>query len=125
MHLNNLTDPKSGDTWYSAIKKLIDLRYAGASITSVAKIPYFENVLPGLAGTFNVLGTNRALTATQAAYRRVAMSSVGGRNTTDYTFVQLLWDDGLGFGNNLFFHPQYAAFVALQASGLPTITRCK
>ena len=109
MHLNNLRDPKSGDTWYTAIKKLIDLRYTNAPITSVAKIPYFENILPGLATS--------ALTATQAAYRRVAMSSVGGRNTTDYTFVQLLWDDGLGFGDNLFFHPQYAAFVTLSSLG--------
>jgi hypothetical protein len=45
------------------------------------------------------------------------MSAVGGRNTTDYTFVQLLWDDGLGFGDNLFFHPQYAAFVTLSSLG--------
>ncbi|MGH9874473.1 MAG: carboxypeptidase regulatory-like domain-containing protein, partial [Pyrinomonadaceae bacterium] len=89
MHLNNLKDPQSGDTWYSAIRKLIALRYAGASITSVAKIPYFENIVPGLAGTYSVLGVNTVLTATQAAYRRVAFSSVGGRNTTDYTFVQL------------------------------------
>jgi Carboxypeptidase regulatory-like domain/TonB dependent receptor len=117
MHLNNLRDPKSGDTFYTAINKLIGLRYAKAAITSVAKIPYFENIVPGLAGTYNVLGTNVVLTATQAAYRRVAMTSVGGRNTTDYTFVQLLWDDGLGYGNNLFFHPQYAAFVTLSSIG--------
>src|SRR6266850_1466025 len=117
MHLNNLRDPKSGDTWYTAIKKLIDLRYAKPPITSVAKIPYFENIVPGLAGTYSVLGVPTVLTATQAAYRRVAMSSVGGRNTTDYTFVQLLWDDGLGYGNNLFFHPQYAAFVTLSSIG--------
>jgi hypothetical protein len=31
--------------------------------------------------------------------------------------VQLLWDDGLGFGDNLFFHPQYAAFGALTSIG--------
>jgi len=117
MHLNNLKDPKSGDDFYSAMSKLIALRYAKPSITSVAKIPYFENIVPGLAGTYNVLGTPTVLTATQAAYRRVAMTSVGGRNTTDYTFVQLLWDDGLGYGNNLFFHPQYAAFVALSSIG--------
>ena len=117
MHLNNLKDPQSGDTWYSAIRKLIALRYTSAPITSVGKIPYFENIVPGLAGTYNVLGVPTVLTATQAAYRRVAFRSVGGRNTTDYTFVQLLWDDGLGHGNNLFFHPQYAAFVALSSLG--------
>jgi len=111
MALNNLTDPMSKQTWYQAINQLIDLRNAGAPITSVGAIPFFQNVLPGLAGTFNVLGTPTALTASQAAYRRIALSRVGGRNTTDYTFVQLLWDDGLSpLGDNLFFHPQYAAF---------------
>jgi hypothetical protein len=129
MHLNNLRDPQSGVDWYTAIAQLIALRDQGTAITSVQKIPYFENLLPGLAGTFNVLGTNVALTATQAAYRRIARSAVGGRNTTDYTFVQLLWDDRPdcttcpfpGFGgaalNNIFFHPQYAAFAAFSTIG--------
>jgi hypothetical protein len=48
MHLNNLRDPQSGVTWYEAIRKLIDLRYSDASIASVGKIPYFENIFPGL-----------------------------------------------------------------------------
>ncbi|HZS03368.1 MAG TPA: TonB-dependent receptor [Blastocatellia bacterium] len=117
LHLNNLKDPKSGTDWYTAIRQLIDLRYKDAAITSVQPIPYFENIVPGLAGTYNVLGTNRVLTATQAAYRRIAKTAVGGRNTTDYTFVQLLWDDGLGYGNNLFFHPQYATFAAYSTIG--------
>ena len=111
MHLNNIRDPQSGTTWYEAINQLIDLRNANAPITSVGTIPFFQNVLPGLAGRFNVLGQNVNLTPTQAAYRRITHSRLGGRNTTDYTFVQLLWDDGLSpLGDNLFFHPQYAAF---------------
>ncbi|MGI9069695.1 MAG: carboxypeptidase regulatory-like domain-containing protein [Pyrinomonadaceae bacterium] len=122
MHLNNIKDPASGVDWYTAINQLIDFRNANRPITSIAPIPFFQNVLPGLAGTFNVLGTSTALTATQAAYRRITHRALGGRNTTDYTFVQLLWDDRKdcsscpfpGFGgalvNNLFFHPQYAAF---------------
>lgn len=111
MHLNNIRDPKSGTTFYEAMSQLIDFRYQSRPITSIQPIPFFQNVLPGLARTFNVLGTPTALTATQAAYRRIAFPSVGGRNTTDYTFVQLLWDDGLSpLGDNLFFHPQYAAF---------------
>lgn len=117
MHLNNLRDPQSGVTWYEAIRQLIDLRYANAPITSVQKIPYFENLFPGLAGNNTFLGQTVFLTATQAAYRRVAKSAVGGRNTTDYTFVQSLWDDGLGYGNNLFFHPQYAALAAFSTVG--------
>jgi hypothetical protein len=117
MHLNNLVDPKSGVDFYTAMRQLIALREQNAPITSVQKIPYFENIVPGLAGDFSVLGQPASLTATQSAYRRIARSSVGGRNTTDYTFVQLLWDDGLGFGDNLFFHPQYAAFGALTSIG--------
>lgn len=105
MHLNNLRDPKSGQTWYEAINKLIDLRYAAVPISSVGPIPFFENLLPGLATSTR--------TATQSAYRRIAQPSVGGRNSTDYTFAQLLWDDPPVAGMaNLFFHPQYAALSA-------------
>jgi hypothetical protein len=112
MHLNNLKDPQSGMDWYTAINQLIDFRNQRRPITSIAPIPFFQNILPGLAGTFTIPGQGSvALTATQAAYRRITHSALGGRNTTDYTFVQLLWDDGLSpLGNNLFFHPQYAAF---------------
>lgn len=117
MHLNNLRDPQSGVDWYTAIGQLIDLRNSAVPITSVGNIPYFQNIFPRLAGTYNVQGTPTVLTATQAAYRRIARSAVGGLNTTDYTFVQLLWDDGLGYGNNLFFHPQYAALSAFSTIG--------
>ena len=111
MALNNLRDPQSGTTWFEAINQLIDFRNANRPISSIGTIPYFQNVLPGLAGTFTINGTPTALTATQAAYRRITHRALGGRNTTDYTFVQLLWDDGLSpLGDNLFFHPQYAAF---------------
>jgi hypothetical protein len=112
------------------MRPLIALREQGVAITSVQSIAYFENLLPGLAGTFNVLGQNVPLTATQSAYRRIAKPSVGGRNTTDYTFVQLLWDEsancpvtdfnfcpGPAAFNNAFFHPQYGAFGALTSIG--------
>ena len=117
MHFNNLKDPKSGIDFYTAMRELISYREKNASIASVPKLPYFENIIPGLAGTYSVLGTATSLTASQAAYRRIARSAVGGRNTTDYTFVQVLWNDGLGYGNNLFYHPQYAAFGALSSIG--------
>ncbi len=116
-HQNNLRDPRSGVDFYTAMRQLIGLRDQNSSITSVGSIPYFENLFPGLAGNYSVLGATTRLTASQAAYRRVAKGAVGGRNTTDYTFVQLLWDDGLGAGNNLFFHPQYATFAAYSTLG--------
>jgi len=112
MHFNNLRDPKSGQTFYEAMQALIDLRYSSSPITSVAPIPFFENILPGIAGTFAVLGVNRQLTATQSAYRRVALPVVGGQNVTDYTFLQsgARWDDKpSSIFNNTFVNPQYAA----------------
>ena len=112
MHFNNLRDIKSGQTFYQAMSALIDLRYAGVPITSVGAIPFFENVLPGIAGTFNVLGSATTLTATQAAYRRIALPSVGGQNITDYTFLQsnAFWDDKpRSIFDNTFVNPQYAA----------------
>lgn len=110
MHLNNIRDPMSGQTWYEAINLLIDQRYSGTPVTSVAPIPWFENMLPGRGGTFNVLGVPRVLTSTQRAYQLIAMPSVGGSNVTDYTFRQLQWDDPpIAKLANLFFHPQYGA----------------
>lgn len=116
-HFNNLTDPKSGVDFYTAMRQLITHRQSNTAITSVQNIAYFENLFPGLAGNYSVLGQTRALTATQAAYRRIARSTVGGRSSTDYTFAQAVWDDGLGFGNNLFVHPQYATFDAYSSLG--------
>jgi hypothetical protein len=131
-HFNNLRDPVSGQDFYGVMRQLIGFRNANASITSIPNIAWFNRFIPGLAGTYNVNGVPTVLTATQAAYRRVARTcvnntatctganSIGGRNTTDYTFVQLLWDDGFGGpngGNNIFIHPQYATFAAYSTAG--------
>ena len=113
MHLNNLVDPKSGVDFYTAMRQLIGLRNQNASIDSVQNIPYFQNLFPDIAGAFGLDG----LTPTQAVYTIIARDAVGGFGLTDYTFLQLNLDDGLGFGDNLFFHPQYAAFGALGSFG--------
>jgi Carboxypeptidase regulatory-like domain len=125
MQLNNLRDPLSGQTWYEAINQLIDHRYAGTPILSVSPIPFFQNVLPGLAGNQTINGVSTPLTATQRAYRSIALPRVGlsatvpclaapaaacGSNVTDYTFRQLQWDDQpISAFANTFFHPQYGA----------------
>ena len=65
-----------------------------------------------------MLGKNVTLNATQAAYRRIAFASVGGRNTTDYTTVQALWNDAsVALVNSLFFQPQYAALSTFSTVG--------
>ncbi len=56
MHFNNIRDSISGQSFYEAMQALIDLRYAGVPIHTVAPIPFFQNVLPGIAGTFSILG---------------------------------------------------------------------
>lgn len=112
MQLNNIRDLGSNTTWYQAANQLIDARYAAIPIQSLPAIPFFEHLFPGLAGTYTNLltGTPYTLTATQAAYRRFALPVVGGRNSTDYTFGQLLWDDQpVSVFNNIFYQPQYAA----------------
>lgn len=111
---NNIRDPKSGVTFYDAMRQLITQRYSGTPITSVQPIPFFENLLPGLAGNFSVLGTTTKLTATQRAYQRIAYGSVGGVNGgfADYTTRQAQWDDSpISLIQNLFIHPQYAALT--------------
>lgn len=127
LHLNNLRDPKSGMDWYTAIRQLINQREKNALINSVQAIPYFENLFPLLPGFFGRSGS-----ATQTAYFLIARNCVnnavnadgsckqgdiGGLDITDYTSVQALLDDGFGYGDNLFFHPQYASLGAYSTIG--------
>ena len=117
MHLNNLVDTTSGTDWYTAARTLNQLRLANTPITSVGAIPYFENLFPALAGTYTVLGQRVNLTASQAAYRLHARTSVGGRNNTDFTDIQFNIDDLSAIGPNVFFHPQYAALQTFSTVG--------
>jgi hypothetical protein len=126
MHLNNLTDTRSGMDWYTAAGALAALRDGNTPITSVSAIPYFENLFPGIAGSYSVNGVATPLTATQAFYRRMArafvdnnrsLASIGGLNTTDMTLVQEIFDDASVVGPNAFFHPQYAALAAWSTIG--------
>lgn len=126
MHLNNLKDTRSGVDWYTAAGMLADLRERNTPLTSVGAIPYFENLFPGIAGTYTVNGAPTVLTATQAFYRRVArrfvdnnpaLTPIGGLNTTDWTFVQEVFDDASVVGPYAFYHPQYAALAAYSTIG--------
>jgi hypothetical protein len=59
----DLVDKKSGQDYYSAMTQLAQaLDFNGVTIANLPKIPFFENVWAGAAGTNPVLG---ALTATQ------------------------------------------------------------
>jgi hypothetical protein len=109
---NNLVDSRSGMDWFTAANLLHTLRERDTPITSVAPIPYFQNLFPGLGGAYT---GDTTLSPTQEVYALVAREGVGGFDILDWTFIQLLIDDdpnGTGLWSNLFFHPQYAAFSA-------------
>ena len=119
MQLNNLRDPQSGMTFYQAMNILVDHRYANTPITSVPSLPFFNNLFPFMPEYWG----DTSLTPTQAAYAFIAFPALGGDGITDYTFVQLLWDDSpncttcpAGGGparfNNMFYQPQFGAFSA-------------
>jgi len=119
MQLNNIRDPQSGMTYYEAVNMLVDFRYQNREITSIAPIPFFENLFPFMAQWWG----DTSLTNTQAAYAFVAPEALGGGDTVDYTFLQLLWDDrpdcttcpfggGPAKFNNMFYQPQFGALSA-------------
>jgi len=111
MALNNLVDTSSGMDWYTAAGLLADVRERNTHINDVQPIAYFENLFPGLGDFF---WGDPGLSSTQAAYQIVAREDFlgfGFNNVLDWTFVQLLLDDGPTW-DNLFFHPQVAALAA-------------
>jgi Carboxypeptidase regulatory-like domain len=127
MQLNNIRDPQSGLTFYEAMSRLIEFRYANRQINSIPDIPFFNNLFPFMPDWWG----DPSLTPTQAAYAFIAPSdgvggvhaNIGGADIIDYTFVQLLWDDSpnctscpFGGGparfNNMFYQPQFGALSA-------------
>jgi hypothetical protein len=116
MQLNNIRDPQSQMTYYEAINKLVDYRYQHRAVNSIPDLPFFNNLFPFMPDWWG----DNTLTPTQAAYAFIAFPGDGGGNLTDYTFLQLLWDDSpscttcpFGGGpakfNNMFYQPQFAA----------------
>lgn len=104
MALPNLRDPVSGMDWYTAAGILHDRRAANADVSTMAPIPFFENLFPSLGGAY----TGENFSSTQEAFYLVARD---GFDILDWTYVQLLIDD-LGVQPNMFYQPQYAAFSA-------------
>jgi len=125
MHLNNIKDPQSGQTWYEAANVLYNLRAANVPYDSpaVPNVPFFNNLYPNLGA--DLLG-DPSLTPTQAAYFIAARCStagcaageIDGFDLPDWTFVQSILDDlSPVLGPNAFFHPQYAALGVFSTVG--------
>ena len=119
MQLNNIVDPQSGMSYYDAINALVGFRYENRPINSIAPMPFFDNLFPFMPEWWG----DTSLTPTQAAYAFVAPEALGGAEVSDYTFLQLQWDDSpncttcpFGGGpakfNNMFYQPQFGALSA-------------
>jgi hypothetical protein len=125
MALNNLVDPKSGMDWYTAGGMLEQLRVAGVPISSVAQIPYFQNLFPAnLAHLLNVnyfgcadpclpddpgFFVDETLNQTQAVFRMGSRSIFGNDWTDTQDALDQAVNGGVSTGGNLFFQPQYGA----------------
>jgi hypothetical protein len=115
MHFNNIVDPASGQDWYTAARLLAEFRDRNTPINQVPVIPFFQNLFPNYTSTVNGVTLN----STQRVYRLVARENLagpvgGGLNILDWTFIQTILDQrsrfGTGVTNQVFSHPQYAAF---------------
>jgi hypothetical protein len=117
MALSDIMDTKSGMDWYTAAGRLEQLRAAGTPISSVAAIPYFENLFPGFATSYlayyaSIFGSGTAnavfggaTNSTQAIY-----ASALNFNGNDWTTIQ---DDIEGvLGKPVFYQAQYGALSA-------------
>ena len=68
--------------WYTAGTMLAKQRSQGVATSSIAAIPYFENLFPGAADN---LGYDSSLTSTQAVYQLI--NDVGGDYTTTQAYL--------------------------------------
>ncbi|HEX8736312.1 MAG TPA: carboxypeptidase regulatory-like domain-containing protein [Pyrinomonadaceae bacterium] len=122
---NNLRDPRSGMDWYTAAGKIYDWYYSGANdVSSVAPIPYFENLFPNLQASIPTYAHAFEIppetiptinNSTQAVYFLAHRIAAG-----DWTFLQRLINNDYSpqqRWSNLFIHPQYAAFSAYSTVG--------
>ncbi|MGB6686933.1 MAG: carboxypeptidase-like regulatory domain-containing protein [Terracidiphilus sp.] len=105
---NDLVDPKSGLDYFAAAKLLSKLTDAGAKVSSVAKIPYWENMFPWIAGG--------GLTATQVAYENY--QPFRGNEASALFVLDAI--PGLYTPNNelyRYFDPQYSSLYTWSSMG--------
>jgi hypothetical protein len=100
----DLVDAKSGQDYFSVATQLSKQKYAGAS--SVAAIPYFENMFPQAAGN--------GQSATQNIYSQVWFP---GNETGSLYMLDVLCTFGCGGAPNRFWPRQYASLYAWSSIG--------
>ncbi len=104
----NLKDPTSGMTYFQAAQAFVPYIDSKAATASVPKIPFWENMFPGLA--------TARLTATQAAFQ------VYNSNAPDYITALYALDvtckPGCGkLGKYSMFNPQYSYLSTWRSQG--------
>jgi hypothetical protein len=129
----NLFDPASGDNYFSAASKLVDLAAKGTALSAVPKIPYWENLYPAIAAnpaamqaimkSFYGYDVPANVTATQVMYLLYT-----DQYAPDYTSALFDIDVGCGniangdfpcskFGPYAFFNDQFSALSAWRSIG--------
>ncbi len=104
----NLKDPKSGQTYFEASQLLASQGFAGVPTANVAKIPFWENLFPGLAVS--------GLTATQEAYK------IYNNYSPDFTSALVQIDQTCSpacsiYGPYSLFNAQYSALSVFSSVG--------
>ena len=104
----NIRDPQSGMDYFTAAKALTRLIQSNASTSSVGRIPFWENMFPGLAGG--------GLSATQVAYN--LYSDFYPDATGALENMDRFGDPSPSkLGRFAFYSPQYSYLRALRSVG--------
>jgi hypothetical protein len=127
MAMNNITDPKSKQDWYTTAGILQDLRIKNTPLSQVPNLPFFDNLYaPGSVAPVvdDYIGSSFAaagLTNTQAAYAMMVADAPGCEDIEDGCFGYVTdWaslQDALDGSNPLFFNQQYGALSAYGTIG--------
>ncbi len=111
----DLVDPQSGSDYFTAADTLEKEIYSGVNVTSVAKIPYFENLFPDAAG-LGASGTGTpGYTATQNIFNNYAVAPLNaafGLYNMDVNCTP-----GCGGKTNRYFASQFDSLPTLSSIG--------
>jgi len=110
----NLVDPKSGQSYFQAMQVLGPLVLGnngnGVGVANIPKIPFFENLFPGLANPA------KNLTASQGAYNVYVQSQ--GDMTTSLTQIDQACSPSCSiYGPYALFNAQYSALETISSVG--------
>ncbi len=111
----NLRDPQSGQTYFEAANILANHVLAGTPVDQVGRVPFWENLWPGAAGT-GLVSETPGLSATQGVYDLFRVFA------PDYTFALNYLDTRClpscsRLGPYAMFNAQYASLAAWRSLG--------